>query len=546
MPRPDCAGCSVMNDRRDQSHVDLVRGSPLLAEAIELHAQGKRDAASTKVAEHLRQYRDDPRGLALLGKFALDEGAFGQAEHFIRRAIALGNTAYDAKRDLVSALLYQEVLDEALDAITALNAVNDDVHLTSTRASILDRLERHDEAITAYESVLSRNGSNSRHLILYGHSLRFAGRIDDAIAVYRQVVEEDAERGEAWWALVDIKTNSLTDEDRERMKEALGYAIDPLNIVPLHKALARSLHDRRRYEEAWEHYAAANRIRAEATRYDPQELTQDVDQFIALTERFPFPKASTAPQGSGATPIFLVSLPRSGSTLLEQILDQHPQIEARGELPYMRAMMRQAMELHIRKGILTVPQLLQAMSPQERGAMGSEYLRRADMHRREEGRFFIDKMPSNWSDILFIRAILPHARFIAIRRNALDCCLSNHFHHFGPAYAASYDLVTQGRAYVDFVRLVDHLKASSPGAIATIRYEDLVEDPERNLRELLTHLGLEWDESLLQFHEKRRNIRTPSAEQVRQPLNRKGFGIWKPYDEWLGPLRATLGHLAED
>ena len=134
----------------------------------------------------------------------------------------------------------------------------------------------------------------------------------------------------------------------------------------------------------------------------------------------------------------------------------------------------------------------------------------------------------------------------AIRRNALDCCLSNHFHHFGPAYAASYDLVTQGRAYVDFVRLIDHLKAKSPDAIATVRYEDLVEDPEPNLRDILAHLELEWDESLLEFHKKRRNIRTPSAEQVRQPLNRKGMGTWKPYDAWLGPLRATLGQLAED
>ncbi len=133
-----------MNEPRDPSTVNLVRGSLLLAEAIELHGQGKRDAASAKVAEHLRQYRDDPRGLALLGKFALDEGAFGQAEHFLGRAIALGNTTFEAKRDLVSALLYQEILDEALDAITALSAVNDDAQLTSTRASILDRLGRHD------------------------------------------------------------------------------------------------------------------------------------------------------------------------------------------------------------------------------------------------------------------------------------------------------------------------------------------------------------------------------------------------------------------
>lgn len=525
---------------------DTIRGSTLLSEAADLLAKGRRDAASMKVVEHLRRHRDDPRGLALLGKIALDNGALGQAEHFLRRAVALGDGRYETRLDLASAILRQDILDEALAAYTALEQENDDPNLTSTRALIFDRLGRHEEAIAAHEKALAARPADSRYRILYGHSLRFAGRTDDAIAVYRQVVDEDPERGEGWWALVDIKTNSLTDEDTERMEEALGYAIDPLNLVPLHKALARSLHDRGRYEEAWEHYAAGNRIRAEATRYDPGELTQDVDQFIALTERFPLPAPAPAPQGSGPTPIFLVSLPRSGSTLLEQILDQHPEIEARGELPYVRSMMRQALELHIRKGVKTVPQLLQAMSPQERGAMGSEYLRRAAIHQREEGRYFIDKMPSNWSDIPFIRAILPHARFIAIRRNALDCCLSNHFHHFGAAHAASYDLVTQGRAYVDFVRLIDHLKANSPAAIAVVRYEELVESPERNLRDILAHLRLEWDESLLQFHEKRRNIRTPSAEQVRQPLNRKGFGTWRHYDQWLGPLRDALGEYADD
>ena len=523
-----------------------ILGSTLLSEAAELMEKGRSDAASMKVVEHLRRHRDDPRGLALLGKIALEDGALGQAEQFLRRAVALGDGRYETRRDIASALLRQDILDEALAAYRALEQDNDDPHLIATRALILDRLGRHEEAIAAHEEAIATRPDDSRYRIAYGHSLRFAGRTDDAIAVYRQVVNEDPERGEAWWALVDIKTNSLTDEDMKRMEEALGYAIDPLNVVPLHKALARSLHDRRRYDEAWKHYAAGNRIRAEATRYDPRELTKDVDEFIALTERFPLPPAAAARQGSGPTPIFLVSLPRSGSTLLEQILDQHPEIEARGELPYIRSMMRQAMEMHIRKGVVTVPQLLQAMSPQERGAMGSEYLRRADLHRREDGRFFIDKMPSNWSDILFIRAILPHARFIAIRRNALDCCLSNHFHHFGAAHAASYDLVSQGRAYVDFVRLVDHLEANSPGAVANVRYEDLVEDPEPNLRGILSYLGLEWDEGLLHFHEKRRNIRTPSAEQVRQPLNRQSFGAWKPYDAWLGPLRATLGDLAED
>jgi tetratricopeptide (TPR) repeat protein len=535
-----------MPDQDEQNGVGLVRGSVLLNEAAELHAQGKKEAASMKVVEHLRRHRDDPRGLAMLGKFALDEGAISHAEHFLRRALTLGDNRHDTKRDFASSLLHQEVLDEALHAFSTLESVDDEPQLTATRASILDRLGRHQEALVAHRSAVERSNGNSRYRISYGHSLRFAGQTEDAIAVYRAIVEEDPERGEAWWSLADIKTYRFSDDEVGRMKDALGYAVDPLNIVPMRKALGRALHDRKRYDEAFAEYAEANRLRDEATKYDPTELTRDVDEFIELTADVPVPAPTSLGDSPLPVPIFLVSPPRSGSTLLEQILDQHPDIEARGELPYVRALLRQAFERHMRSGFVSVSALLKSMSAEVRKGLGGEYLRRAALHQKTNKKYFIDKMPSNWTDILFIRSILPQARFVAIRRNALDCCLSNHFHHFGKAHAASYNLVTQGRAYADFARLMDHLVVTSPDALVYVRYEELIDEPEKVLRRVLDYLELGWDDNLLEFHRAKRNIRTPSAEQVRQPLNRKGFGTWRHYDQWLGPLRDALGEYADD
>jgi len=530
------------SDMREGGKMSAVKAYPKLSEAEAMLRKGMNDQASMKIIEHLREHRDEPRGLAMLGSIAMDTGALVQAEHFLRRAVMRGATHYEVLRNLASVVLQQDRLDEALEMFTQLERQFDDLHIASTRAMILDRLGRTEKAIDVHKRVIADNRAEARHWIMYGHSLRFAGRTDEAIAAYRHVVDQDPERGEAWWGLADIKSKVLTDEDMEIMESEVDRAVDVLNVVPLHMALGRGWHDRGNYERAFGHYREGNRLRAEHFRYDPAELTDEVGQFIRMTpgERLRIPA-----DANGPTPIFMISLPRSGSTLLEQMLNRHPQIEATGELPYIRALMRASLEMHMRQGPLTVPQYIARLSVDEKAMLGAEYLRRASNHRHSDAPFFIDKMPSNWSDILFIREILPQARFIEIRRNAMDCCFSNYTHHFGSAHAASFDLVHQARAYVDYARLMDHLTATAPELVRGIRYEMLIDEPERELRNLLDYLGLDWTDELLSFYESDRAVRTPSAEQVRRPLNRSGIGIWKPYAEWLGPLRDALGPLAD-
>jgi tetratricopeptide (TPR) repeat protein len=517
---------------------------PLLAAATVEIDHGHFDLAAAQVIQHLRERPDEPRGTAMLGMIALKTGALVQAEQFLRRALTLGMQTMEVQRELASALYQQERLGDALSAFTYLAKRSTDPQIAATRAMILHKLDLNAEALAAHEALLKNTRDTPQFWIAYGHSLRAAGRTDDAIAAYREAIAIDTEYGEAWWGIANIKSKVLTDEDVETMEAALETAIDSRNIIPLRFALGRAAHDRQDYPRAFEHYSHANKLRASEVRYDPEELTAEVSEFIRdLDTNRRSPVHGT---GSGSpVPVFLISMPRSGSTLLEQMLDRHDQIEAVGELPYVRALIRSVLEIHTRREPIKLPELIRRLSDGEKQALGADYMQRASLHRRSDAPYFVDKMPMNWSDVFFIREILPQARFIEIRRNGMDCGFSNYIHYFSRAHASSFDLAHIGRTYVDYVRLMDHIRAAGSGLMHHVRYEELVDEPERVLQAILDDLGLDWDDSLLSFHESGRVVRTPSAEQVRRPLNRAGIGTWKPYAEWLSPLREALGPLAD-
>ncbi len=518
---------------------------PLLARASEVIGTGRFEDAARIVISHLRAHPNERQGIAMLGAIAMSLGALGQAEQFLRKAIALGLDTADVRRNLASVLNQQGRLIEALEIFDTLAGPGDDPTITATRALILDRLGRNAEARQILETLVETCPDEPAYWISYGHNLRASGRTDAAVAAYRQATVADFERGEAWWSLANIKSKVLTDEDMTAMERALGIAVDPANIVPLHFSLGRGWHDRKDYQRAFHHYSEGNRLQAKGVGYRAFELTEEIDEAIRLFDRAFF-ETAPKPDGGQAIPIFIVSLPRSGSTLLEQMLGTHPSIESLGELPYIQALLRSLMETHTKRGRVTVPQVVQRLSADEKRELGDEYLRRAALHRQSDTGFFLDKLPHNWSNTVFIRQILPQAKFIDIRRSPMDCCFSNFIQSFSRAHAASFALEDIGRCYVDYVRLMDHLDGAAPGLVHRVRYEELIEEPERELRSIFDYLGLPWDDACLRFYESRRNVRTPSAEQVRQPLNRKGVGAWRPYSEWLDPLRQALGPLAAD
>lgn len=531
-------------EARGSIALGAVTTYPALIKADKLAGDGKFDAAAQHVIAHLRQHPEEPQGLAKLGELAMFLGGLGQAEHFLRLAIARGANQFDVRRNLASVLNQQERLEEASVLLDALTRESDDPQLKGLYALTLDKMGRGDEARTMLEGLIEEYPSRTPFWISYGHNLRAAGRVDDAVAAYRRATEIDYECGEAWWSLASIKSRVFTDADIDTMQQGLKIAIDDRNSAPLHFALARALHDRKRYAEAFEHYREGNRQRADSIDYNAQELTDEIAELERLITR-DFIRALPTDGQDESVPIFIVSLPRSGSTLLEQMLGSHPEVEPVGELPYAPAILRSVMEMATRRGPVTVPQLIAGIHPDQAKAMGQDYLRRTALHRRAGRRYFVDKLPHNWSNILFLRRILPHAKFLDIRRPAMDCCFSNFTQSFSRAHAASFALRDIGQCYVDYVRLMTHLDQVAPDLVHHINYAQLVENPEPQLRDMLAYLGLDWDPNVLNFHKLDRVVRTPSSEQVRRPLNRDGMEVWRPYAEWLGPLRETLSALAD-
>lgn len=522
---------------------DVVAYS-LLAKADELIAAGRYEEAAQRAIEHLRRNPDEPQGLATLGRIAVLLGALGQAEHFLRAALAKGGDSRALRRQLASVLEQQERLAEAEAMLTALEEGDPDTELPAARAHILEKLGRVDEARTIQQRLTETEPGKPANWVALGHSLRAAGDSTAAAAAYRKAAALDYEYGEAWWSLASIKRKLLSDADITEIRRGIAVAVDVRNSAPLHFALARALHDREQYAEAFRHYAEANRQRADSIGYDARELTAEVTEIEQSIGPAFFDVLPAASLGD-SVPVFIVSLPRSGSTLLEQMLGSHRDIESVGELAYAPAILRGAIEMATRRGPVTVPQLIAGIGPDQAAAMGEDYLRRAALHRRTGKRYFVDKLPHNWSNILFLRKILPQAKFLDIRRPAMDCCFSNFTQNFSRAHGASFALTDIGQCYVDYVRLMAHLGRVAPGLVHHIDYAALVADPESQLRPALTHLGLDWDPAILEFHKLDRVVRTPSSEQVRRPLNRDGMEVWRPYAEWLGPLRDALGDLAE-
>jgi cytochrome c-type biogenesis protein CcmH/NrfG len=509
-----------------------------------LNANRYQEAAQIAL-RHVRAHPGEPRGLGLLGTVAMKMGALGQAEQFLRQALQLAPESPQIMQELASCLHQQERPGDAQELFGLLDKTNPgDPQTGLTIGVLLDKLGRTEEARERFEVLAKQNPNNINVWLAYAHNLRSTGRTDESVEAYRRATKIDSGRGDAWWGLASIRKKIFTDEDIEEMEQAASIAVDVANLAPLQLAIARARHERGEFEAAFNRYSEGNRVRAESIGYDARELTEEVSRSEQMFGREFFARPADGGDPSSA-PIFIVSLPRSGSTLVEQMLGSHPDVEPLGELPYIPALMRSAMETAMRRGVTSVPEVISLLSPADRTAFGREYLRRATLHRKSGVARFTDKLPHNWSNIIFIRQILPNARFIDIRRNALDCCFSNFTQSFSRAHASSFALTDIGQCYVDYVRYMGHLDDAAPGMAHHVSYERLIDHPEAELRSIIDYLGLEWNDAPLNFHQNDRVVRTPSAEQVRRPLNREGVDVWKPYAQWLGPLRKVLGPLAD-
>lgn len=400
----------------------------------------------------------------------------------------------------------------------------------------------HAPAIATYDRLLTLDSSDLASWILLAQLYRTLGRKSDSVTAFRQAIARDPGNGAAWWALANYFPSEIEEDDVARIRQALSQRRgDPNEAGPLHIALGVAADSRGDHGQAFEQISAGNRIRAALTNYNPDWVTAEVD---ATIERVPADRLragkNVKPAESG--PIFLVGMPRSGSTLLERVLGRHPAIEPVGELPLINGIVEQ-----VRRhagGTLNYHSALASLAPDELAELGQWYLDRASDYRRSDRPFFIDKWNSNWLHGALIRLILPQAPIIDLRRDALDCCWSNYKMLFGSGLAFSTDLRHLGRFYRDYARLTDWLASIAPGRVLQLGYEGMVDDLEGATRAMLAFLGLDYDPACIDFSGAAQPVSTPSSEQVRRPLNRDSIGSAVPYRRWLGPLAEELGDLA--
>lgn len=489
----------------------------------------------------LRQHlKDDPFDVAAIRMFAELAGRIGRykdSENLLRRALELSPAFTAARANLALVLYRQNRPEEALDELSqvALEEPGNPGH-ANLQAAALGRIGEFDGALKLYEDVLRRTTRSPRIWMSYGHMLKTVGRTDEGIAAYRKAIELMPELGEAWWSLANLKTVRFSDDDIAAMMGALGRGdIAAEDRFHLDFALGKALEDRGEADAAFAHYARGNALRRESLDYDPAETTRFVDAMIEIAT----PALFEAAAGLGCDapdPVFVLGMPRAGSTLVEQILSSHSLIEGTSELPDLPVLARRAPNY---------PENLPRMTGDELFELGQEYLRRTRIQRKTDKPLFIDKLPNNWVHVVLIRLILPNARIIDPRRHPLGCCFSNFKQHFARGQAFSYGLADMGLYYRDYVRLMAHVDRVQPGTVHRVIYENMVDDTETEVRRLLDYCGVPFEQACLQFHKTERAVRTASSEQVRQPIFREGTEAWKKFEGHLDPLRAALGDVLE-
>ncbi|MGH8122811.1 MAG: sulfotransferase, partial [Rudaea sp.] len=409
------------------------------------------------------------------------------------------------------------------------------------KAAVLCRVGEYAPAIDIYADLLHTHPQQAPVWLSYGHALKTAGHAERAIAAYRTCIELDADFGDAYWSLANLKTFRFSAAQLDAMRRALARTeLSDEQRLHFEFALGKALEDRADHAASFRHYAAGNALRLSRIPYN----ADDTSARLAHARQLYTAEFFRAHAGSGCTapdPVFIVGLPRAGSTLIEQILASHPAVEGTMELPELISITRTLRRAVPGGGIGAYHDALAATDRDGLRDLGEQYLEHTRIHRKLARPLFIDKMPNNFAHIGLIQLILPNAKIIDARRHPLACCWSGFKQHFARGQNFSYSLEDLGRYYRDYVDLMAHFDHVLPGRVHRVIYENLIADTEGEVRRLLAYCGLPFDDACLRFFENERPVRTASSEQVRQPIFKDGVDQWRHYEPWLDPLKTALG-----
>ncbi|MEX2125306.1 MAG: sulfotransferase [Woeseia sp.] len=539
------AGEDAAADQAYERHLAVSTRHPEMVEAASALQQGKLAIAERLTRDVLKKDPVDVVAIRMLAAIGIKLGQLDDAKNLLERCLQLAPSFHLARHGYALVLFRRYELDEALAQIDRLLAVEpNNPNYLILKGTILVRKGDHVPALELYERILENYSVQATAHLNYGHTLKTVGRLDEGISAYRKSIELNPAAGEAYWSLANLKTFRFTDEDIEEMrKQLLPEGGDPDNRAHFAFALGKAFEDRGNFDESFEHYRRGNEIRYKLQRYNARANAVNAARQIRTLDREFF----AARRGWGCPaqgPIFIVSLPRAGSTLLEQILASHSQVEGTAELPDIIAISRRLGQKSRKNPASNYPEILADLSAEQVRELGESYMSTTQVQRRGKP-FFIDKMPNNFQHIGLIHLILPNAKIIDARRHPMAGCFSCFKQLFARGQTFTYDLTNLGRYYRDYVRLMDHWEEVLPGRVHRVQYEDMVDDTEAQIRAVLDYCGLDFEEQCLRFYETDRAIRTPSAEQVRKPVYKEGLEHWRNYEKHLGPLKEALGPVLE-
>lgn len=514
---------------------------PEVVTATALFEDGDLDTAETMVRGFLLAHGDHVEAMRLLARIGVARGVLDDAEILLRAVLQRAPEYRVARRELAQVLIDVHKYQEARLELERMLREEPGNRLSRTLyAASCAGLGEHERAIELYQELLGETpGDADLHLSL-AHALKTIGRTDESIRCYRQAVASCAGFGDAYWSLANLKTYRFTEQELAEMRRAESApATAPVDRYHLCFALGKSLEDRGEFGESFAYYERGNALKRAESRYRADIIENNTRRQIEVCTA-PFFAQRRGFGAPDSDPIFIVGLPRSGSTLLEQILASHSKVEGTQELPTIQQLVQKLRGREPDPDDPRYPRNLAELSEEAARRLGELYLEQTRVYRTGKPRF-VDKMPNNFRHLGLIHLILPNARIIDARREPMACCFSNLKQLFARGQEFSYSIPDIARYYRTYLDLMDHWDRVLPGRVLRIFHEDVVDDLEGSVRGMLEFCGLDFEPQCVDFHKTRRSVRTASSEQVRRPINREGVDQWRHFEPWLKTLRAALG-----
>jgi len=505
--------------------------------------EGRLGMAEAKCRAFLKENPTHTYAMSLLSEIANRLGYFDDAEFLLEKAVEFKPDDGDLRMKYASILRKKQKFAKTMEQVNILcDKYPENLNYQAQKASEIMQNGDHEEAISLLDDILSKNPYNFSTLTSKGHAQKTLGRTDQAIQSYQSAYQIKPDHGEAFFSLANLKTYSFSDNELDSMREQVGRVdLSLRDKAYFHFALAQGCEVKGEYDEAFFHLERGNRIKNDQSQYSIERMEKELQAQIDVCNETFFEDLGNGGHET-KEPIFILGLPRAGSTLIEQILASHSMIDGTLELPNILSIAQSLRGDDIYGKLGNYPKSMESFTLEQREALGRGYIEDTRMHRKD-APMFTDKMPNNFRHIGLIRLIMPNAKIIDARRYSLDCCFSMFKQLFAQGQEFSYGLAEAGSYYKSYVRLMDHWDRVLPNKILRVNNEDIIEDLEGQVRRMLEFLDLPFEEECISFYETDRSVRTASSEQVRRPINKEGMERWKPYSRNLKPL---LNHLGED